>query len=126
MGEREGAESSEVSETPQISIEDFQRVDVRVGRILSVEPLKGARKPAYALRIDFGETLGVKQSSAQITVHYTPEQLVGALVLGVVNFPPRRIAGFKSEALTLGVPDENGDVVLISPRSDAPLGARMF
>ncbi len=126
MSECDGAESSEMSETPQISIEDFQRVDVRVGRILSAEPLKGARKPAYALRIDFGDALGVKQSSAQITVHYTPEQLVGSLVLGVVNFPPRRIAGFKSEALTLGVPDENGDVVLLSPRGDAPLGARMF
>lgn len=120
------SEHAETSEAPQISIEDFERVDIRVGRILSAEPLKGARKPAYALRIDFGEALGVKQSSAQITVHYAPEQLIGALVLGVVNFPPRRIAGFKSEALTLGVPDENGDVILISPRSDAPLGARMF
>ncbi|HEX8982794.1 MAG TPA: tRNA-binding protein [Ktedonobacterales bacterium] len=126
MSEREGATSSELNEIPLISIEDFHRVDIRVGRILSAELLKGARKPAFALRIDFGETLGVKQSSAQITVHYTAEQLVGSLVLGVINFPPRRIAGFKSEALTLGVPDENGDVVLISPRSDAPLGARMF
>ena len=120
------SERAETSETPEINIENFQRVDIRVGRVLSAEPLKGARKPAYALRIDFGEALGVKQSSAQLTVHYTPEQLVGALVLGVVNFPPRRIAGFRSEALTLGVPDANGDVILIAPRSDAPLGARMF
>lgn len=111
---------------PEISIDDFQRVDIRVGRVLSAEPLEGARKPAYKLRIDFGVEVGVKQSSAQLTVHYTPEQLVGVLVLGVVNFPPRRIAGFRSEALTLGVPDANGDVVLISPRADAPLGARLF
>ena len=114
------------SPSPEISIEDFQRVDIRVGRILSAEPLAGARKPAYALRIDFGPELGVKQSSAQVTVHYTPEALVGSLVLAVINFPPRRIAGYRSEVLTLGVPDENGDVILIPPRSDAPLGARLF
>ena len=112
--------------SPQISIADFQRVDIRVGRILSAEPLAGARKPAYKLRIDFGAAIGVLQSSAQITVHYTPEELIGRLALAVVNFPPRRIAGFKSEALTLGVPDEHGDVVLIAPRSDVPLGARLF
>lgn len=110
----------------EITIEDFQRVDIRVGRVLSAEPLAGARKPAYALRIDFGPEIGVKQSSAQVTVHYTPEALVGTLVLAVVNFPPRRIAGFRSEVLTLGVPDENGAVILIAPRSDAPLGARLF
>jgi tRNA-binding protein len=112
--------------SPQITIEDFQRVDIRVGRILSAEPLAGARKPAYALRIDFGPEIGVKQSSAQVTVHYTPDALVGSLVLAVVNFPPRRIAGYRSEVLTLGVPDENGDVILIAPRSNAPLGARLF
>ena len=110
----------------EITIEDFQRVDIRVGRVLSAEPLAGARKPAYALRIDFGPEIGVKQSSAQVTVHYTAEALVGTLVLAVVNFPPRRIAGFRSEVLTLGVPDENGAVILIAPRSDAPLGARLF
>lgn len=110
----------------EITIEDFQRVDARVGRVLSAEPLAGARKPAYALRIDFGPEIGVKQSSAQVTAHYTPEALVGTLVLAVVNFPPRRIAGFRSEVLTLGVPDENGAVILITPRSDAPLGARLF
>lgn len=118
--------TTDTESSPQISIEDFQRVDIRVGRILSAEPLAGARKPAYKLRIDFGAAIGVLQSSAQITVHYTPEELIGRLALAVVNFPPRRIAGFKSEALTLGVPDEHGDVVLIAPRSDAPLGARLF
>lgn len=117
---------SDTGISPQISIEDFQRVDIRVGQVLSAEPLAGARKPAYKLRIDFGPEIGERQSSAQITVHYTPEELVGKLVLAVINFPPRRIAGFKSEALTLGVADERGDVVLIAPRSDAPLGARLF
>ena len=117
---------SDAGASPRISIEDFQRVDIRVGRVVSAEPLAGARKPAYKLRIDFGAEIGVRQSSAQVTVHYTPEELVGKLVLGVVNFPPRRIAGFKSEVLTLGVADERGDVVLIAPRSDVPLGARLF
>ena len=112
--------------SPQISIEDFERVDIRVGRILSAEPLMGARKPAYKLRIDFGTELGVRQSSAQITTLYTPEQLVGTLALAVVNFPPRRIAGFKSEVLTLGVANADGAVVLIAPRGEAPLGARLF
>ena len=112
--------------SPQISIEDFQRVDIRVGRVLSAEPLAGARKPAYKLRIDFGPELGVRQSSAQVTGHYTSEQLIGTLVLAVVNFPLRRIAGFKSEVLTLGVPDARGDVILVMPRGDAPLGARLF
>jgi tRNA-binding protein len=110
----------------EISFEDFQKVDVRVGRVLSAEPLAGARKPAYKLRIDFGPEIGAKQSSAQITVHYTPEQLVGQLVLAVVNFPPRRIAGFRSEVLTLGVPDGAGNVVLIQPSMDVPLGGRLF
>lgn len=112
--------------TGEISVEDFQKVDVRVGRILSAQPLEGARKPAYKLRIDFGPELGVKQSSAQITHHYSAEELVGRLVLGVVNFPPRRIAGFRSEVLTLGVPDANGAVVLITPTIDVPLGGRLF
>ncbi len=113
-------------QSSQISIDDFERVDIRVGRVLSAEPLAGARKPAYKLRIDFGAELGVKQSSAQITVHYTPEQVVGTLVLAVVNFAPRRIAGYKSEVLTLGVADAHGDVMLIAPRGAAPLGARLF
>lgn len=119
---------AEKAERPagEITIGDFQKVDIRVGRILSAEPLAGARKPAYKLRIDFGPELGVRQSSAQITVHYTPEELIGRLVLAVVNFPPRRIAGFRSEVLTLGVPDANGDVILIAPTMDAPLGGRLF
>ena len=110
----------------EITIADFQRVDIRVGRIVAAEPLKGARKPAYALRIDFGAEIGVRQSSAQITEHYQPEELIGRLVLAVVNFPPRRIAGYRSEALTLGVSDENGAVVLIAPDTSVPLGARLF
>lgn len=112
--------------SPEISIEDFERVDIRVGRVLAAEPLAGARKPAYKLRIDFGAALGVRESSAQLTVHYTAQELVGRLVLAVVNFPPRRIAGFKSQVLTLGVPDANGAVVLLAPERDVPLGARMF
>lgn len=119
--------ADEGSERPgEISIEDFQRVDIRVGRVLSAEPLKGARKPAYALRIDFGPEIGVRQSSAQITTHYQPEALIGRLVLAVVNFPPRRIAGFRSEVLTLGVADPDGAVVLIVPDLGVPLGARLF
>ncbi|HEX6796973.1 MAG TPA: tRNA-binding protein [Ktedonobacterales bacterium] len=110
----------------EITIDDFQRVDVRVGRILSAEPLPGARKPAYKLRIDFGPEIGIKQSSAQLTVHYTAAELPGRLVLAVVNFPPRRIAGFKSEVLTLGVPDEQGNVVLVVPERDVPLGGKLF
>jgi tRNA-binding protein len=113
-------------QTGEITIEDFQRVDVRVGRVLAAEPLKGARKPAYALRIDFGGELGVRQSSAQITEHYQPEALIGRLVLAVINFPPRRIAGFRSEVLTLGVADDEGAVVLIAPDAAVPLGARLF
>ena len=119
--------SDEAASRPgEITIEEFQRVDIRVGRVVAAEPLKGARKPAYALRIDFGPEFGVRQSSAQITEHYQPEQLIGQVVLAVVNFPPRRIAGFRSEVLTLGVADENGAVVLIAPDSAVPLGARLF
>jgi tRNA-binding protein len=114
------------AEANLISIADFQQVDVRVGRVLSAEPLEGARKPAYKLRIDFGPEIGVKQSSAQITVHYRPDDLIGQFVLAVVNFPPRRIAGFRSEVLTLGVPDANGDVVLIRPTTDVPIGGRLY
>ena len=110
----------------EITIEDFQRVDIRVGRVLAAEPLKGARKPAYALQIDFGAEIGVRQSSAQITEQYQPEGLIGRLVMAVVNFPPRRIAGFRSDALTLGVSDENGAVVLIAPDVNVPLGARLY
>lgn len=120
----ESAQPGAVS--PEIGIEDFERVDIRVGQVLAAEALAGARKPAYRLRIDFGAALGVRESSAQLTVHYTAAELVGRLVLAVVNFPPRRIAGFKSQVLMLGVPDANGAVVLLAPERDVPLGARMF
>jgi tRNA-binding protein len=110
----------------EVAYDAFASVEVRVGRVLTAEPLEGARKPAYKLRIDFGDRVGVKQSSAQVTVHYAPEQLIGRLVLCVVNFAPRRIAGFKSEVLTLGVPDANGDVVLIAPTANVPLGGRLY
>jgi tRNA-binding protein len=108
--------------TPQ----DFHRVDIRVGRILAAAPNPKALKPAYVLTVDFGKDLGVKTSSAQLTVHYTPEQLIGRLVVAVVNFPPKRVAGVKSEVLVLGVPDADGAVVLLEPTHDVPLGGRMF
>jgi tRNA-binding protein len=110
----------------EINLEEFERVDVRVGRVLAAEPLPGARVPAYKLRIDFGPEIGIKQSSARITTQYAAEALIGRLVLGVVNFPPRRIAGFKSETLTLGVANAAGDVVLVTPDHDVPLGSRLF
>ena len=126
MSHQRNGQPGETNKTGEINIEDFQRVDIRVGRVLSAEPLKGARKPAYALKIDFGAELGVRQSSAQITPHYQPDALIGKLVMAVVNFPPRRIAGFRSEVLTLGVADNEGAVVLIAPDISVPLGARLF
>lgn len=111
---------------PQVTIDDFQRIEMRVGRILSAEPLPEARKPAYKLRIDFGPEMGIKQSSAQLTALYARETLVGRLVIGVVNFPPRRVAGFHSEVLVLGASDADGAVVLLQPERDVPLGARIF
>ncbi len=109
-----------------ISYDDFQKVDIRVGRITRAEPFPEARKPAYRLWVDFGEGIGVKKSSAQITRHYTLEELPGRQVLAVVNFPPRQIGPVLSEVLVLGVPDETGEVVLLSPGQDVPLGGRMF
>jgi tRNA-binding protein len=109
-----------------IPFADFEKVDVRVGRILRAEPFPEARKPAYKLSIDFGEPLGVKSSSAQITHHYRLDELEGRLVLAVVNFAPRQIGPFRSEVLTLGVPDGEGRVVLIAPDRDVPLGGRLF
>ena len=109
-----------------ITFADFEKVDVRVGRIVAAEPFPEARKPAYRLTIDFGPEIGMKRSSAQLTVHYTPEALVGRLVLAVVNFPPRQIGPFMSEVLTLGVPDAAGAVVLIGPDEAVPIGGRLF
>ena len=110
----------------QITFDDFERVDIRVGTVLKAEPFPEARKPAYKLTVDFGPEIGVKKSSAQITKHYAPEALVGRQVLAVVNFPPRQIGKFMSEVLTLGVPDETGEVVLIGPGQDVPDGGRLF
>jgi tRNA-binding protein len=109
-----------------IAYEDFARVDVRVGRITRAEPFPEARKPAIKLWVDFGEGIGVKRSSAQITRHYRPEDLAGKLVVAVVNFPPRQIGPVMSEVLVLGVPDADGEVVLLAPDLDVPLGGRMF
>jgi tRNA-binding protein len=106
-----------------ISYEDFAKVDIRVGRILQAEEFPKARKPAYKLRIDFGPEIGTKNSSAQITRYYNPQDLVGKLVLGVVNFPPRQIATFFSEVLTLGVILGDGDICLVHPDRDVPLGS---
>ena len=109
-----------------ITFDDFLKVDVRVGRIVSAEPFPQARKPAFKLMIDFGPEIGMKKSSAQITRHYQADELVGRLVLAVVNFPPRQIGPLMSEVLTLGVPDEAGEVVLVCPDKDVPLGGRLF
>lgn len=105
---------------------DFEKVDIRVGRIVRAEAFPEARKPAYKLSIDFGAGLGTRSSSAQLTRRYTREDLEGRLVLAVVNFPPRQIGPFRSEVLTLGVPDADGAVVLLVPDKDVPLGGRMF
>src|ERR1700759_824357 len=108
------------------SYDDFAKVDIRVGTVRSAQPLEGARKPAIRLEIDFGPEIGVKKSSAQLTVHYTPESLVGRQVAAVVNFPPRQIGKFMSEVLTLGFPDADGEVVLISPTLAVPNGGQLF
>jgi tRNA-binding protein len=115
-----------VGPAARIGFDDFLKVDIRVGRVVAAEPFPEARKPALKLAIDFGESIGVRKSTAQITRHYTPEALVGRLVLAVVNFPPRQIGPTMSEVLTLGVPDEDGEVVLIRPDLDVPLGGRLF
>ncbi|WP_431300985.1 tRNA-binding protein [Tabrizicola sp. BL-A-41-H6] len=109
-----------------ITYADFDAVDIRVGRITRAEPFSEARKPAYKLWLDFGPEIGEKRSSAQITVHYTLDELVGRQVLAVVNFPPRQIGPVMSEVLVLGVPDANGAVVLIGPSHNVPLGGKMF
>jgi tRNA-binding protein len=113
-------------EPAPLSFAEFQRVDIRVGRIVTVEDFPEARKPAYKLRIDFGGAIGVKKSSAQATKHYTKEALLNRLVVAVVNFPPKQIGPYMSEVLTLGVPDSDGGVVLLVPTGDVPVGGRMF
>jgi len=110
---------------PEIQYDDFAKLDIRIGTICAAETFPEARKPAFKLRIDFGEVIGVKKSSAQITHHYTAEQLVGKQVLAVVNFPPRQIGPFMSEVLTLGVSDTDGNVVLLSTDLPVPNGSFM-
>jgi tRNA-binding protein len=114
-----------LGEATTIDISDFERVDMRVGRVLEAEPFPEARKPAYKLRIDFGP-LGVRRASAQLTVHYRPEELRGKLVIAVVNVPARQIGPVRSEVLVLGVPDPDGAVVLLEPSLGVPLGGRVF
>lgn len=108
-----------------IGLDDFQRVDIRVGTVVDAQPFPEARKPAIKLWVDFGGEIGIRKSSAQVTTHYTPDRLIGRQVLAVVNFPPRQIGAFLSEVLVLGVPDENGAVVLLRPDFPVPIGGRM-
>ena len=109
-----------------IGFDDFLKIELRVGRVLSAEVFTRARKPAYILQVDFGPELGVRKSSAQITVHYTPEELVGRLVVAVVNFPPKQIGPLMSECLVTGFHDADGAVVLCVPDRDVPLGTRLL
>jgi tRNA-binding protein len=121
MGGEHGATASQA-----ISFDEFLKVDVRVGTITAVEAFPEARKPAYKLTIDFGPEIGLKRSSAQITRHYSAESLIGRQVIGVVNFPPRQIGKFMSQVLTLGAPDQDGEVVLLQPSQPVPNGGRMY
>ncbi|MEM7506075.1 MAG: tRNA-binding protein [Pseudomonadota bacterium] len=111
--------------TDTITFDDFLKVDIRVGTVLRAEPFPEARKPAIKLWIDFGDEIGERKSSAQITEHYAPEKLIGRQVMGVVNFPPRQIGPFMSEVLVLGVSDAGGNIVLLSPDLEAPNGSKM-
>lgn len=109
-----------------INFEDFEKVDIRVGEILQAENFSEARKSAYKLSIDFGSEIGIKRSSAQITSHYAKRELLGKLVVAVVNFSPKQIGPFVSEVLVLGLPDENGDMVLLTPTEEVPVGGKVF
>jgi tRNA-binding protein len=109
-----------------ITYEDFQRVDIRVGTVRSAEPFEKARTPAYILTVDFGAEIGVRKTSAQITAHYTPEEIVGRQVAAVVNFPPKQIANIMSEVLVLGFPGGDGEVVMIGPDRRVPDGGRLY
>jgi tRNA-binding protein len=109
-----------------ISFADFEKVDVRVGRIVRAEEFPEAKKPAYKLTIDFGQDVGIRRSSAQLTRRYRRDELEGRLVMAVVNFPPRQIGPFMSDVLTLGVPDAEGAVVLVTPDHDVPIGGKLF
>jgi tRNA-binding protein len=112
--------------TPPLTWEEFERVDVRVGRIVAAEPFPEARQPAVRLTLDFGEEIGLRRSSAQLTKYYRPGELVGRQVVAVVNFPPKQIGPHRSEVLVLGVPDAQGAVVLLQPEREVPLGGRLF
>ncbi len=109
-----------------IGIDEFERVDIRVGTVVDAQPFPEARKPSLRLWVDFGGALGVRQSSAQVTVHYSADRLIGRQVLAVVNLPPRKVAGFESQVLVLGLPDENGAVVLLRPDLKVPDGGRVY
>jgi tRNA-binding protein len=110
----------------EISFEEFERVEIRVGTVIDAQPFPEARKPAIKLWVEFGGGLGVRKTSAQLTRHYSPDRLIGRQVVAVVNFPPRQIGPFMSEVLVLGVPDEAGEVVLLRPDLKVPDGGRMF
>jgi len=113
-------------QSPTIDFKDFLKVDIRVGRIVQAEAFPEARRPAVKLQVDFGEEIGIKKTSAQLTAHYTSETLLGRQVAAVVNFPPKQIGKFMSEVLVLGFPDAEGNVVLISPDQEVPVGGRLY